>query len=126
MEIGEVKKYISDKTGIPVNLLNGDTVEENISRAAALLMFRDENIEKPIKIKSNEEQFMDWVNESLGIKVDEDETTRIIHELKEELLVGNAVVNNVSVNNDTADSPVDSSSKSTSELFSDWFNSVVS
>lgn len=64
MEIEFVKAAISRKTGIPVNLLDGQTAEEIDARAKTLLSIKDQNYsETP---KSPREQFAEYFSDQLG------------------------------------------------------------
>ena len=54
----EIKQLVSQRTGIPENLLNGDTPEEVITRARAVLAYKKSvEAERP---KDAREQFIDW------------------------------------------------------------------
>lgn len=56
----DVKQEISDATGIPAELLTGDTPEENIARAKALLAYRSE----ATRPQTPAEQFAEWADKS--------------------------------------------------------------
>ena len=58
MDVEEVKRLISQKTGVPASLLDGATPEENISKARALLKYRGrQEAQRP---KTSAEVFEDW------------------------------------------------------------------
>lgn len=60
MNIDEIKQEIEKRTGVPASLLNGETAEENIAQAKALLAYkREAEAERP---KSTREQFTEWLN----------------------------------------------------------------
>ena len=63
MNIDELKQEIEDYTGIPANMLNGETAEENIAQAKALLAYKREAANSD---KSPREQFADWFNAREG------------------------------------------------------------
>lgn len=69
MKLEDIKNAISKETGVPVELLDGETEEENRSRALALMAFRKKFVEEgsdPIKIprrKKNSELFSEWLFE---------------------------------------------------------------
>lgn len=65
MNIDEVKAQISERTGVPVSLLTGETAEENIAQAKALLVFKRRSEEE--RPKSTREQFAAWYKEREGI-----------------------------------------------------------
>lgn len=56
----DYKQEISEATGIPAELLTGDTAEENIARAKALLAYRSEA--EATRRKEPREQFAEWMN----------------------------------------------------------------
>lgn len=56
----DYKQEISKVTGIPAELLTGDTIEENIARAKALLAYRSEA--EATRPKDPREQFAEWMN----------------------------------------------------------------
>ena len=65
MTIDELRQEIEQRTGVPASLLTGETLEENIAQAKALLAFKKEGNDN--RKKSTGEQFVDWI----GAKVDE-------------------------------------------------------
>lgn len=61
MTTEELKQAIEQRTGIPASLLTGETAEENIARAKALLALKKEReAERP---KTAAEQFSAWLNQ---------------------------------------------------------------
>ena len=58
MNIEELKQEIEEYTGIEASSLTGETVEENIAQAKALLAYRRETANSG---KSPREQFAEWV-----------------------------------------------------------------
>ena len=65
MILEDVKKELSSRTGIPVSLLTGETIEENIARAKAIIAFRRDH-DKP---KNAKEAFSLWFQEENGDKI---------------------------------------------------------
>lgn len=59
MTTEEVKQEIAQSTGIPVTLLTGETVEENIAQAKAILAYKREH--ETQQAKTTQEQFSDWL-----------------------------------------------------------------
>ena len=59
MTTEEVKQLIEQRTGVPASLLTGETVEENIAAAKALLAYKREHDKG--RTKSTREQFADWL-----------------------------------------------------------------
>lgn len=71
MNLEELKNEIEQRTGIPAKLLTGETPEENISQAKALLAYkREHEAQQP---KSTAEQFADWLNAKQGIDPEDKE-----------------------------------------------------
>ncbi len=64
MLIEDLKNQISEQTGVPVSLLTGETAEETISQAKALIMYKKETDTIP---KNKREQFADWFYTNSGI-----------------------------------------------------------
>ena len=69
MTLEVIKDEISRRTGIPAHLLTGNTLDENIEQAKALLSFKLEYSEnndpaasEPSAPKSAREQFAEWAS----------------------------------------------------------------
>lgn len=60
MIISEIKQIIEQQTGVPASFLTGETAEENIAQAKALLAYKREVAEK--RPKSTVEEFGEWFN----------------------------------------------------------------
>ena len=58
MDLEQIKQEIADRTGLTTDLLKGETVEENIAQAKALLAYKREYEAK--RPKSTAEQFTEW------------------------------------------------------------------
>ena len=70
MNIDELKKEIELRAGVPAHLLTGETVEENIAQARALLAFRKQHDGQAQK--TPKELFGEWYRATQGIEeVDE-------------------------------------------------------
>ena len=64
MSIEELKQIIEQRTGVPASLLTGETAEENIAQAKAILAYkRDLDTQTP---RTAQEQFAEWLNASQG------------------------------------------------------------
>lgn len=77
----EFKQHIQSKTGIPAELLTGETPEDDLALAASLLAFKQENTNK-----STAEQFADWMNGEAPAapqSVDEPHKYPVIHDAGE-------------------------------------------
>ena len=64
--IDEIKQAIEQRAGVPASLLTGETAEEVIATAKALLAYKKEtDAQRP---RSMAEQFSDWMNAREGIE----------------------------------------------------------
>lgn len=69
MTIEEIKKEIETNTGVPATLLTGETAEENLAQAKALLAYKREvAAEQP---KDPRDQFKEWLQEQTGEEPEE-------------------------------------------------------
>ena len=68
--IDEVKQEIEKRTGVQASLLKGETIEECMSYAKAVIAFRNEHAEKhpEQRQKSTKEQFAEWVRNQDSIQ----------------------------------------------------------
>ena len=64
MTLEDFKQIVSDRTGIPANLLNGETAEETIAHAKALMAYK-KNAEAT-RQKTPREQFAEWLQAQEG------------------------------------------------------------
>lgn len=80
MNLDEVKQAIEKQTGVPANLLNGETIEENIAQAKALLAYKREADEQ--RPKSTREQFEQWLNAQQGVE-DQDTAGQALAQIEE-------------------------------------------
>ena len=64
MSIEELRQTIEQRTGVPASLLNGETAEENIAQAKALLAFKREHA--AAQARSSREQFAAWYTAQIG------------------------------------------------------------
>ncbi len=63
MSIEEIKRTIEHKTGVPAYLLKGETLEENIAQAKAILAYKGAS--DPEEPKAPAEQFAEWFKQQL-------------------------------------------------------------
>ena len=63
MNLGELKQRIEQQAGVPAVLLTGETAEENIAQAKALLAYKREYEQQ--RPKTTAEQFADWIGGEL-------------------------------------------------------------
>lgn len=66
MKIEDIKREIEQRAGVPASLLTGETVEENIAQAKALLAYKREYEQQ--RPKTTAEQFSDWIGGKLEEK----------------------------------------------------------
>ena len=59
MTLDELKQHIEQRAGVPAALLSGETAEENIAQAKALLAYKKEHTAQ--QPKSTAKQFADWI-----------------------------------------------------------------
>lgn len=84
MTIDEIKREIELRTGVPAEMLTGETAEELVAHSRALLAYRRETEEKaPLDAK---EQFIQWMNERTGQPQEETPEQRL-DDFAEELRV---------------------------------------
>ena len=78
-ELFEIRTKISNETGVPIELLDGESEEDNRSRALAILSFKKDHIiddktdhkmngyeSLNDKRKTGAEQFEEWFYKTLG------------------------------------------------------------
>lgn len=80
MTLDVIKEMIEQRTGVPASLLTGETAEENIAQAKAILAYkREHEAQRP---KSTREQFADWMDSRDGIEP-QDEAGAALAEIEE-------------------------------------------
>ena len=80
MSIEELKQIIEQRTGVPASLLTGETAEENIAQAKAILAYkRDLDTQTP---RTAQERFAEWLNASQG-KEDQDTAGATLAEIED-------------------------------------------
>lgn len=62
-EIKQIKQTIEQRTGVPASLLTGETAEEIIAQAKALIAYKREYEQQ--RPKTTAEQFSDWIGGQL-------------------------------------------------------------
>ncbi|MBQ4467070.1 MAG: hypothetical protein II918_02510 [Firmicutes bacterium] len=123
MNIDDVKKQIEQRTGVPAMLLNGETVEENIARAKALLAYKKQHEEE--QPKSTREQFREWIWSEAGIEPDKNDATTLLVDLQEAARLEAGGYPKVSDGGTSAVSEFASQdTRSTEQKFIEWFQGV--
>lgn len=67
MTIEELRQEIAQRAGVPANLLTGETVEENIAQARALLAYK-RDLEEQEQPEDTAGQFAGWLRANDGIE----------------------------------------------------------
>ena len=82
MDINELKSEVEARTGVPASLLTGETSEEVIARAKAILAFRKEHAAEAPQTPA--QQFAKWMRATQGIE-EVDEAGQALAELEDSL-----------------------------------------
>lgn len=119
LTLEKVKDRISEKTGVPVDLLNGETVEENIVRAKTLLALKQKNeAERP---KTVAEEFSAWMKSEFGLG-EPDEKKDVLSTLESDIMTEFFGIGYPSIRDaGELDSNTLSDGGSAKEQFSNWF-----
>lgn len=84
MDINELKSEVEARTGVPASLLTGETSEEVIARAKAILAFRKEHAAEAPQTPA--QQFAKWMRATQGIE-EVDEAGQALADLEDSLRV---------------------------------------
>lgn len=118
MTLEEAKIEIAQRTGVPVDLLQGETAEEYLAHALALKAYKKTTeVNTPVS-KSNSEQFADWFKAKYSDE-EEDNTEAELIELKN--IAAEADGRLGYFKDASADSAPLPDGRTTSEQFADWF-----
>lgn len=82
MDINELKNEVEARTGIPVSLLTGETSEEVIAKAKAILAFKKEHAAEAPQTPA--QQFAKWMQATQGIG-EADEAGQALADLEDSL-----------------------------------------
>ena len=91
MELEQINALISERTGVPAALLDGQTAEENIAKARAIIEYRSKaNPSAERKLTTNE-QFAAWLDAAYGEPQDtnKDPAAAELDRIAEELRIAN-------------------------------------
>lgn len=118
MTLEEIKTEISNRTGIPAELLTGETAEENIAKAKALLAYKREcSIKKEDgQPKSTKQQFANWMQTNYGTEEQpkQDAETQALIDLE------NSLKAFPSIHDSTITADNIPNQKSAAEQFGEW------
>lgn len=83
MTTEELKQRIEQETGVPADLLTGETAEETIAHAKALLAFKRKHAAEPPK--TTNEQFAEWFRAQSGEEPEMDPAGAALAEIENSL-----------------------------------------
>ena len=124
MELEQINALISERTGVPVSLLDGKTAEENINKARALIKYRGNSGPHAEKKLSTSEQFAAWLEEAYGDNQggqDTDPAAAALDSIAEELRIANGGYPQLEDGGEI-DPSLLPDSRPTSEIFAEWFS----
>ena len=116
MEIENLKQEIENRTGVPAAILSGDTAEENIAQAKALLAYRNSQ-EKPTR-----DQFADWLDEKMGTTPAAAMDALELQEIEE---AARSAAGYPKVRDGSVDGKKLPGGRSTRELFKNWLEGTL-
>lgn len=115
MENAEIKAMISERLGVPVCLLRGESAEEDLAQAKAILAYKRE--QEQTRPKSHAEQFKEWFNASQGIE-EPDETAAAFKEIEDAIGINSGAYPSLS---DGGEVQNVGDCRTPQEQFKDWF-----
>lgn len=75
MTVEDVKKTIEQRTGVPISVLTGETVDDVIESARAILEYRRE--QEQHRPKNTREQFAEWARDQYGETIPDAESAAL-------------------------------------------------
>lgn len=118
MENAEIKAMISERLGVPAVLLTGESAEEDLAQAKAILAYKRE--QEQTRPKSHAEQFKEWFNASQGIE-EPDETAAAFKEIEDAIGISSGSYPSLS---DGGEVQNVGDCRTPQEQFKDWFYDV--
>ena len=115
VDLISIKKKISEVTGLPEDIINGNDAAEAFKTAKALLVYYDQ--EAAAK-KTTREQFADWFSDKYGPAEVVPDTMAALNVLENQMLQNPVVMDGGTVQNIP---PADG--RPAREQFADWFES---
>ena len=116
MDIENFKQEIENRTGVPAAILSGDTAEENIAQAKALLAYRNSQ-EKPTR-----DQFADWLDEEMGTTPAAAMDALELQEIEE---AARNAAGYPKVRDGSTDGKIIHTKRQTRDVFNDWLNGTL-
>ncbi len=116
MTIDELKQTIEQRTGVPASFLTGETAEENIAQAKALLAYKRES-QTQTQPKSNAQKFAEWLGAQAGAEP-QDEASAALADVEE---AARAEAGGYPLMNDGGEVTGLPDARPAREQFSDWW-----
>lgn len=115
MTLDEMRQEISRRTGVPAEILTGETAEEQIAQAKAMLAYKKES-GGAVK-KTEAEQFREWFNTVTGngSASSEDPFIGLEQELKQPY---------PTIQDASASDPLPKAEDSVAESFANWLQNI--
>lgn len=85
MTLDELKQTIEQRTGVPASLLTGETAEEAVAQAKAMLAYKREHEQK--RPQTTAEQFSAWAGAEMGLDAPQDTAGAALAEIAEAIRV---------------------------------------
>ena len=120
MTTDELKNLISQNTGIPAEMLTGETPEENITRARQLLAFKRDNSTQAAEDPG--ELFANWIRSQTGELEKVKTPEAALNEIAEQVRIDNGgypIIPDGGASNITGFTGQDA--RPTEEIFKEWF-----
>lgn len=117
MNMDDLKMRIEHDTGVPAALLTGETAEECIVQAKALLALKRDYSYQPAQ-KTTREQFADWMRGQLGEEPPQDTTTAALEAIARDAA---EEAGRYPIVADAGEVDAGPAPRSTSEQFAEWF-----
>lgn len=114
----DFKAMISERLGVPAVLLTGESAEEDLAQAKAILAYKRE--QEQTRPKSHAEQFKEWFNASQGIE-EPDETAAAFKEIEDAIGINSGAYPSLS---DGGEVQNVGDCRTPQEQFKDWFYDV--
>ena len=116
----ELKKLIEQRTGVPAALLGGETAEENIARAKALLAYREQLSGGG---SSPRDRFAAWARQELGDEEPEFTPMGALNAIEAGIRQASGSAPQLKDGGEVTNLP---SGGSTAEQFAEWFSESFS
>ena len=116
INLEELRQTIEERTGIPSKLLKGETCEEVIVSAKAMVAYKREQEEQ--RPRSTTEQFKEWIDGREGIEA-QDTAGAALADIEEAVRIAGGGYPRIT---DAGEVTGLSDPRNTQQQFSEWFN----